>query len=143
VYRIFYIQSLYYSRFFCFHFPLLYFLYPLPSKWYFIFWKQIFGSNYNQRNEQNSSSFVYIVLCGFRPEDWMHECDLNISKSFLSNPSKHNINEICIITFNGALLHVSVPGNHHQAKYNKPITNYWIACYITSALEIDSYIHIQ
>jgi hypothetical protein len=63
--------------------------------------------------------------------------------SFLLNPSKHNINEICIITFNGALLHVSAPGSHHQAKYNKPIANYRIACYIISALELDSYIHIQ
>jgi hypothetical protein len=36
----------------------------------------------------------------------------------LLNPSKHNINEICIITFNGALLHVSASGSHHQAKYN-------------------------
>jgi uncharacterized membrane protein len=54
--------------------------------------------------------------------------------SFLLNPSKHNINEICIITFNGALLHVSAPGSHHQAKYNKPIANYRIACYIISAL---------
>jgi hypothetical protein len=44
--------------------------------------------------------------------------------SSLLNPSKHNINEICIITFNGALLHVSAPGSHHQAKYNKPILNY-------------------
>jgi hypothetical protein len=32
--------------------------------------------------------------------------------------------EICIITFSGALLHVSAPGSHHQAKYNKPIANY-------------------
>jgi hypothetical protein len=44
--------------------------------------------------------------------------------SFLLNPSKHNINEIRIITFNGALLHVSAPRNHHQAKDNKPIANY-------------------
>jgi hypothetical protein len=43
---------------------------------------------------------------------------------FLLNPSKHNTNEICIITFNGALLHVSASGSHHQAKYNKPILNY-------------------
>jgi hypothetical protein len=62
---------------------------------------------------------------------------------FLLNPSKHNTNEICIITFNGALLHVSVPGSHHQEQYNKPIPNYWIACYIISALELDSYIHIH
>jgi hypothetical protein len=43
---------------------------------------------------------------------------------FLLNPSNHNTNEICIITFNGVLLHVSAPGSHHQAKYNKPIPNY-------------------
>jgi hypothetical protein len=43
---------------------------------------------------------------------------------FLLNPSKHNTNEICVITFNGALLHVSASGSHHQAKYNKPIANY-------------------
>jgi hypothetical protein len=35
---------------------------------------------------------------------------------FLLNPSKHNTNEICIITFNAALLHVSAPGSHRQAK---------------------------
>jgi hypothetical protein len=29
----------------------------------------------------------------------------------LLNPSKHNTNEICIITFNGVLLHVSAPGS--------------------------------
>jgi hypothetical protein len=40
---------------------------------------------------------------------------------FLLNLSKHNTNEICIITFNGALVHVSAPESHHQAKYNKPI----------------------
>jgi hypothetical protein len=64
---------------------------------------------------------------------------------FLLNTSKHNINEISIITFNGALLHVSAPGSHHRTKYSKPIANYWIACYIISALELDSYIlvHIQ
>jgi tRNA(Phe) wybutosine-synthesizing methylase Tyw3 len=43
---------------------------------------------------------------------------------FLLNPSKRNTNEICIITFNSALLHVSAPGSHHQAKYNKHIPNY-------------------
>jgi hypothetical protein len=62
--------------------------------------------------------------------------------SFLLNPSKHNINETYIIT-NGALLHVSAPGSHDQAKYNKPIVNYRIAYNIISALELDSYIHIQ
>jgi hypothetical protein len=43
---------------------------------------------------------------------------------FLLNPLKQNKNEICIITFIGALFHVSAPGSHHQAKYNKPIPNY-------------------
>jgi hypothetical protein len=33
------------------------------------------------------------------------------------------------------MLHVSASGSHHQAKYNKRILNYWIACYIISALE--------
>jgi hypothetical protein len=42
----------------------------------------------------------------------------------LLNPSKHNTNELCIITFNGALLHVSASGRHHQAEYNKHIPNY-------------------
>jgi hypothetical protein len=63
--------------------------------------------------------------------------------SFLLNPSKRNINEICIITFNCALLHFSSPGSYPQAKYNIPIANYRIACYIITALELDSYIHIQ
>jgi hypothetical protein len=57
---------------------------------------------------------------------------------FFLNPSKHNTNEICIITFNGAQLHVSASGSRQQAKYNKPIANYRIACYILSALELDS-----
>jgi hypothetical protein len=39
----------------------------------------------------------------------------------LLSPSKYNINEICIITFKGVLLHVSASGDHHQAKYNKRI----------------------
>jgi hypothetical protein len=43
---------------------------------------------------------------------------------FLLNTSKHNTNEICIIIFSGVLLHVSAPGSHHQAKYNKRIPNY-------------------
>jgi hypothetical protein len=42
----------------------------------------------------------------------------------LLNPSKHDTNDICIITFNGALLHVPASVSHHQAKYNKPIPNY-------------------
>jgi hypothetical protein len=70
-----------------------------------------------------------------------HEQSHNIR--FLIKSNKTNTNEICIITFNGALLHVSAPGSHHQAKYNKPIPNYWTACYIISALQLDSYIHIQ
>jgi hypothetical protein len=61
----------------------------------------------------------------------------------LLNPSKHNTNEICTISFNGALPYVSTHGSHHQAKYNKPIPNYRIACYIISSLELDFYIHIQ
>jgi hypothetical protein len=67
----------------------------------------------------------------------------NVNIYFLLNWSNHNTNEICIITFNCALLHVPAPGSHHQAKYNKRIPNYRIACYIISALELDSYIHIQ
>jgi hypothetical protein len=43
---------------------------------------------------------------------------------FLLDPPEHNTKEICIITFNGALLHVSASGSYHQAKYNKPVPNY-------------------
>jgi hypothetical protein len=35
--------------------------------------------------------------------------EYKVDISFLLNPSKHNTNEICIITCNGALLHVSAP----------------------------------
>jgi hypothetical protein len=85
---------------------------------------------------------------GWEGVAWIHMTQFQRTQTvvliyFLLNLSKHNINEICIIPLNGALLHVSAIGSHHQAKYNKPIANYWIAYYITSALEVDSYIHIQ
>jgi hypothetical protein len=69
--------------------------------------KALFVSQVSLKNIEINSSGVY--------EQSFNGCILLCLYISLLNLSKHNINEICIITFNGALLHVSASGSRCTA----------------------------